>query len=93
MKKVFILLLSALYASNIFSQKMLYDDIICPDGGEKGNTAITYTYWTRAQWGQAPLRPFQECARLRRGDRPRREVILISSYENRADQSSARFFL
>lgn len=48
MKKVFILLLSALYASNIFSQKMLYDDIICPDGGEKGNTAITYTYWTKS---------------------------------------------
>ena len=32
-------------ANNLFAQEKLYDDIICPDGGEKGNAAVTYTYW------------------------------------------------
>ncbi len=43
MKKLFVfIVLSTLCASNMFSQKMLYDDIICPDNGEKGNAAVTY---------------------------------------------------
>jgi len=46
MKKIFVLLF-ALYASSVFSQKMLYDDIICPNGGEKGSSAVTYNYWNK----------------------------------------------
>lgn len=46
MKRLFVfIVLSALCTSNVFSQKMLYDDIICPDSVEKGNAAVTYSYW------------------------------------------------
>lgn len=42
MKKFFIILTLVLCTNNLFAQKMLYDDIICPDSGVKGNTSITY---------------------------------------------------
>ena len=45
MKKIFVLILLALCANNSFSQEVPYDDIVYPDGGEKGNRSVTYTYW------------------------------------------------
>ena len=37
MKKFFVIIILALCASNLFAQKELYNDIIYPDGGTKGN--------------------------------------------------------
>ena len=43
MKKLFvILILSILYASNVYSQKILYDDMVFPEEGVKGNASISY---------------------------------------------------
>ena len=45
MKKLFVsIFLSTICTSNVCAQKMLYDDIVCPNG-EKGNTAVTY--WSK----------------------------------------------
>ena len=43
MKKIFVLILLALCANNSFSQEVPYNDIVYPDGGEKGNRSVTYT--------------------------------------------------
>lgn len=45
MKKLFVsIFLSTICTSNVCAQKMLYDDIVCPNG-EKGKTAVTY--WSK----------------------------------------------
>ena len=45
MKKFFVIIILALCASNLFAQKELYNDIIYPDGGTKGNRSVTY--WSK----------------------------------------------
>ena len=48
MKKLFIILVLLTFGTNIiFAQKVLYDDIICPNEGAKGNASVTYTYWNK----------------------------------------------
>ena len=42
MKKFLVVLFLALCTNNTFAQKELYNDIIYPDGGTKGNTSVTY---------------------------------------------------
>lgn len=45
MKKFLFFLILALCTSNLFAQKELYNDIIYPDEGTKGNTSVTY--WSK----------------------------------------------